>query len=54
MDNERLVEILAQLGDDGLTAFYVWLAVEYISLWALLGLLTWGCRVVWKFVKEEW
>ena len=46
-ENE-LAAVLHKLGEDGITAFYIWLALEYASLFILLGLCSWGARSVWK------
>ena len=42
--DEKLAIVLENLGDKGLEAFYVYLAVEYISMWALVGLVIYGIK----------
>ncbi len=51
--NEKLAIVLTELGADGIQAFYVYLALEYIGLFTILGLITWGVRTVWKQKKGD-
>lgn len=51
--NEQLIQMLAELGADGLTAVYVYLFLEYASLWIFLGLCIWGVRSIYKEVKKN-
>jgi hypothetical protein len=41
------------LGGDAITAWYVYLAVEYGSAWVLIGLSIWGGRRAWAWFKEN-
>ena len=50
---DKLTIVLEQLGSDGITAFYVYLAVDYISAWLLIGILVYGARTVWKKLKDD-
>lgn len=51
--NDELLKILESLGADGIQAFYVYIALDYISIWALIGLCIWGARTVWGKVKDD-
>lgn len=51
--NERLAIALENLGVDGINALYVYLALDYGSLWIVIGLSTWGIRTVWSRVKND-
>lgn len=35
--DEKLLEVLAGLGTDGITAFYVYSALHFLTIWATLG-----------------
>lgn len=50
--SDELVMVLKELGNDGLTAFYVYLVLDYIGLYALIGLAAWGIRTIWKDYKD--
>lgn len=50
---DQLAIVLENLGADGIQAFYVYLALDYISLWILIGLVVWGVRAVWN-KRDEW
>ena len=49
---EKLATVLEQLGSDGIEAFYVYLAFDYVSLWVFVGLCVWGARTVWNKRKD--
>lgn len=49
---EKLLMLLETLGVDGLNAFYAYLALEYVSLWLLVGLCAWGVRAFWQHMKK--
>lgn len=54
---DKLIEVLKNLGDEGIQAFYVYTALEYITIWALIGLSVWGVRSIWKYEtrkKDNW
>ena len=51
--DEKLAIVLEKLGSEGINAFYVYLAADYISLWILVGLLIWGVRTVWSKIKDD-
>ena len=53
MLDDKMAVVLEKLGTEGITAFYVYLAVDYISLWIFIGLSIWGIRTVWKHEKEK-
>lgn len=53
MSEEKLMMLLEKLGAEGISAFYVYLALDYVSIWLLIGLITWGVRTVWKQVKVD-
>jgi len=48
---EQVAKVIQSLGSEGITAFYVWLAVEFLDDLIFLGLLTWGCCSAWPSVK---
>jgi hypothetical protein len=50
---EELAKVLSELGTDGLQAFYIYLIVDYVSLWITIGLCVWGIRTMWKKYKED-
>ena len=50
--NEELLKILADLGSEGINAYYLYLALDYGSLWVVIGLCTWGARGLFKILKE--
>lgn len=51
--NEKLAIVLEQIGADGITAFYVYLALEFITVWVFFGLLIIAGRAVWKRIKDN-
>ena len=48
-----LAEVLKDLGQQGIQAFYVYLIVDYVSLWILIGLCAWGIRAIWAYYKAN-
>ena len=50
---EKLTVVLQALGNDGIQAYYTYLFLDYATFWAFLGLCTWGVRVVWNKIKED-
>ena len=53
MIDEQMLILLDTLGADAINAFYLYLVLEYGSLWALIGLCAWAARVVWKELKDR-
>ena len=47
MEHE-LIEVLRELGAQGVQAIYFYLALKYTTLWTVIGLITWGVRSAWK------
>ena len=50
--NEAVLAQLAHLGSEGINAYYLYLALDYGSLWVVIGLCTWGARGLFKVLKE--
>lgn len=50
---DTLEVVLRELGMEGIQAFYIYLAVDYGSLFIFLGLCTWGVRSLWQWFKEN-
>jgi len=51
--DEKMELLIRGLGDDGLQAFYIYLAADYISGFIMIGLFIFGIRAVWKKVKDD-
>ena len=51
--NEEVAEIISSLGADGISAFYAYLAVDTLQLLLLSGLMVWGIRTAWPFIKKD-
>lgn len=51
--DERLAVVLEELGVRGIEAFYVYLALDYLTLWTLIGLMVWGVRILWNKIKND-
>jgi len=49
---DTIETVLKELGADGIQAFYVYLFVDYLSLWIIFGLTAWGIRTVWSKRSE--
>ena len=50
---EELAAVLQELGSEGITAFYVHLAVHEIAGWTVFLCIVWGLRTIWKWFKEN-
>jgi len=50
---EELAIVLENLGAEGIDAFYVYLALDYGSLWIVLALCVWGVRTVYSKIKDN-
>ena len=50
---EKLVTVLETLGSEGIDAYYMYLFLDYASMWILFGLCSWGARSVWNVVKKD-
>ena len=51
--DDKLLVMLENLGAEGIDAFYVYLVLDYGSLWILIGLFIWGARTVWAQIKQD-
>lgn len=49
---EELAKVLSELGTEGITAFYVYLVVDYVTLWIFLGFFGYGLKCVWNHIKK--
>ena len=47
MDKE-LIKLIEKIGVDGIEAIYVYLFLDYASVWLTIGMCTWGVRTMWK------
>jgi len=52
MSDENVLALLQSLGEDAKIAFFVYLLIDYGSLWILIGLVAWGVRTVWEYEKN--
>jgi len=50
---EQFLNLIKELGTGGLDAFYLYLILDYVSIWILIGLSTWGIRTVWNKAKDD-
>ena len=50
--SEKMANTIAHLGEDGLHAFYAWLITERLMFIAVIGLIVWGIRTVWKNIDK--
>jgi hypothetical protein len=48
-----ILDKLDSMGGNALTAFIWYLIMDYTPVWAIIGLLTWGVRTVWKHEKDK-
>jgi len=48
-----MIELLKSLGADGIHAFYVYLAVDTLQLFVVVGLFVWGVRGAMVFYKNN-
>ena len=53
MEANELVEIFSGLGDNGMKAFYVYIAFKVAENAFFGGMLIISGRVLWKFFKKE-
>lgn len=51
--NEQLLEILKEFGVEGLQAFYINMALDYGTVWTIIGLIVWAVRTFWKHEKQN-
>lgn len=45
--DEKIIEMLGALGEDGIMAFYVYLAVDMLRTIIILAAAAWGIRAGW-------
>jgi hypothetical protein len=50
--NDRIIALLHSLGTDGINAYYVYLALEYGTLWVFLVLVVYAARAAWSKIKD--
>jgi len=50
---EKLSVVLETLGSDGITAYYVYLFLDYGTFWVVTGLIIWGCRTLFTHLKKQ-
>ena len=50
---EKLTAVLENLGNEGISAYYTYLFLDYTTVWVVLGLCAWGVRTVWDKVKDD-
>lgn len=51
---EKIIELLQNLGEDGINAFYVYLFIDYsINITMLIAIIL-GVRAIWEKVKADW
>lgn len=53
MEDNKLIEVLETLGVEGIDVIYLYLILDYGSLWIFLGLCVWGARSAWKVIKKD-
>jgi len=53
METNELAIVLEKLGAEGINAFYVYLALDYGSLWLFVALCAWGVRSFWAKHKDN-
>ena len=46
--DEKLGIILKELGSEGIQAFYVYTALDFITMWVIIGLAFFGVRAIWR------
>lgn len=51
--NETLVAAIEHLGAEGIQAIQLYLVLDYTALMVIVGLVTWGVRVVWRWWVKE-
>lgn len=51
--DEKIAELISSLGEDGVTAFYVYIISERLEFVFFMSLVVWGVRSVWPYVKKE-
>ena len=51
--NDKILQMIAALGSDGLSAFYFYVIVEALQFILFLSLLTYGVRTIWPYMKKE-
>ena len=51
--DEKLLALIEALGEDGLTAFYVYLAVDYSALLLVIAVLVWSIHKVFAFLRNN-
>ena len=49
---EKIIEMLGNLGADGLAAFYVYMAVDTLQLIGTLAFTAWCVRAAWPAFKK--
>ena len=51
--DDKLIQVIEKLGAAGIDAFYVYMILEYGTLWLFFGLCTIAVRAMWKRLKEK-
>ena len=51
--DEKVAELLVGMGADGITAFYVYMAVETLQLFVIVPLTGWGAWKALKYLMEN-
>jgi hypothetical protein len=50
--NDKLIELLTNLGADGVTVIYVYMAVETVQLFGIFLLSGWGIKKAWPSFRD--
>lgn len=52
MDQE-LIKLIGTVSENAETIIYVYLLLEYGSIWLCLGMLAYGASKVWKVIRKD-
>jgi hypothetical protein len=52
-DMIQLINALDSMSEKALIAFIWFLIMDFAPVWAIIGLLTWGIRTVWRHLKSN-